>query len=46
MAGENKKYGGEPLKLEPHMRILKALHSATAPGEITPGELEKQRRNQ
>ena len=46
MAGENKKSGGEPLKLEPHMRILKALHSAASPGEITPGELEKQRRNQ
>lgn len=46
MTGDKKRYGGEPLKLEPWMRILKALHSATAPEEITSEELEKQRRNQ
>ena len=28
------------------MRILKALHSATAPGDMTSAELEKQRRSQ
>ena len=46
MAGETKKYSGEPLKLEMPMRILKALHSATAPGDMTSAELEKQRRSQ
>lgn len=46
MAGETKKYSGEPLKLEMPMRILKALHSATAPEDMTSAELEKQRRSQ
>ena len=46
MAGETKKYSGDPLKLEMPMRILKALHSATAPGDMTSAELEKQRRSQ
>ena len=46
MAVETKKYSGEPLKLEMPMRILKALHSATAPGDMTSAELEKQRRSQ
>ena len=46
MAGETKKYSGEPLKLEMPMRILKALHSATAPGDMKSAELEKQRRSQ
>lgn len=35
-----------PARLAPAMRMLKALHSATAPGEMTQEELEKQRRSQ
>ena len=34
-------------RLDPQMRALKALHSLASPGEqVTPEELEKQRRNQ
>ena len=36
----------EGMKLDPLMRALKALHSATAPGDMTPEELEHQRRSQ
>lgn len=33
-------------RLAPMMRALKALHSAGTPEELTPEELERQRRNQ
>ena len=34
-------------RMAPQMRALKALHSLASPGEqVTPEELEKQRRNQ
>ena len=36
----------EQKRLAPLMRALKALHSMTSPGQMTPEELEKQRRNQ
>lgn len=36
----------ERRRLAPAMRVLKALHSAAAPEEMTPEELEKQRRGQ
>ena len=36
----------EQLHLAPIMRVLKAFHSAAAPGEMTAEELEKQRRSQ
>lgn len=40
-----KKGSGEP-RLDPAMRVLKALHSAGTPDELTADELEKQRRSQ
>ena len=33
-------------KLDPLMRALKAIHSATAPESMTPAELERERRGQ
>ena len=33
-------------RLDPAMRVLKALHSARTPGELSPEELKKQRRSQ
>ena len=33
-------------RLDPAMRVLKALHSASVPAELCPEELERQRRNQ
>lgn len=38
--------GTDTLRLDPAMRVLKALHSATMPSELTSEELEKQRRSQ
>ena len=35
-----------PARLAPAMRMLKMLHSASSPEEMTPEELEKQRKNQ
>lgn len=40
-----KRESGEP-RLDPAMRVLKALHSASTPDELTADELEKQRRSQ
>lgn len=36
----------DTLRLDPAMRVLKALHSATVPEELTQEELDKQRRSQ
>lgn len=36
----------ERRRLDPAMRLLKALHSAAAPEDMTPEELEKQRKGQ
>ncbi len=41
-----RKRGTPEPKLDPAMRVLKALHSAGTPEELTADELEKQRRNQ
>lgn len=41
-----KRASAETRKLDPAMRVLKALHSARLPMVMTPEELEKQRRNQ
>lgn len=41
-----KKRGTPEPKLDPAMRVLKALHSVSTPDELTPDELEKQRRSQ
>lgn len=38
--------GTDTLRLDPAMRVLKALHSATIPVELSPEELDKQRRSQ
>ena len=45
---EPKKYKSYklPAHLAPTMRMLQAFHSATAPDEMTPEELERQRRSQ
>ena len=40
---------GQPVhdkKLDPLMRALKAIHSATAPESMTPADLERERRGQ
>ena len=41
-----KKSGGPEARLDPAMRLLKALHSAGTPEEMNTRELEKQRHNQ
>ncbi len=50
MEKKRKKYklgrGTDTLRLDPAMRVLKALHSVTIPEELTPEELDKQRRSQ
>ena len=40
------KRGTPEPRLDPAMRVLKALHSASTPDELTADELEKQRRSQ
>lgn len=48
MSKKKYKLGGEPekLKLEPFMRLLKAVHSLGEPEAMTSEDLEKQRRAQ
>ena len=41
-----RKPGTENPRMDPLMRALKALHSAGSPENMTPEELEHQRRNQ
>ncbi len=41
-----RKAGSPEPRLDPAMRVLKALHNAGTPEELTAEELEKQRRNQ